>query len=169
MDISLKRVDVVAEIFRRLAPKRRIDLTRPFVGRVWVTHVDGLVLARSAFNHSMNYRSVVAFGAARAIEDVDRKIQALRIVSEHMLAGRWADICSPNAQELKATTVLEFTIEEVSAKTRQGDPIDDEEDYSLPVWAGVVPLRLEAKSPIPDARLFEDVEAPQYVLESRFR
>jgi nitroimidazol reductase NimA-like FMN-containing flavoprotein (pyridoxamine 5'-phosphate oxidase superfamily) len=135
---------------------------------VSVTLVDGIVLARSAFNHSMNYRSVVAFGVARKIEELDRKVQALHIISEHVLAGRWAEVRSPNAREMKATTVLEFALEEASAKTRQGDPIDDEEDYSLPVWAGVVPLRLEAKVPIQDPRQSDDVEAPQYTLRSRF-
>jgi uncharacterized protein len=135
---------------------------------VSVTLVDGIVLARSAFNHSMNYRSVVAFGIARTITDFTEKTQALRVISEHVLAGRWADIRSPNAHEMKATTVLEFTIEEASAKIRQGDPIDDEEDYNLQVWAGVVPLRLEAKAPIRDSRQSDEVEAPQYVVQSRF-
>jgi uncharacterized protein len=136
---------------------------------VTVTLVDGLVLARSAFNHSMNYRSVVVFGTARKIEDSDRKVQALYTISEHVLPGRWAEIRSPNPREMKATTVLEFAIEEASAKIREGDPIDDEEDYSLPVWAGIVPLRMETKAPIPDPRLPLDVEAPHYILESRFR
>jgi uncharacterized protein len=135
---------------------------------VSVTLVDGIVLARLAFNHSMNYRSVVAFGVARSILDTTEKTQALRIISEHVLAGRWADVRGPNTSELKATTVLEFVIEEASAKTRQGDPIDDEEDYSLQVWAGVIPLRLEAKAPISDPRLSDDVKAPDYVLQSRF-
>jgi uncharacterized protein len=145
---------------------RRLEVGCPAC--VTVTLVDGLVLARSAFNHSMNYRSVVAFGAARQIEDRDRKLHALRAVSEHVLPGRWAEVRGPNISELKSTTVLEFVIEEASAKTRQGDPIDDEEDYSLQVWAGVVPLRLEAKAPIRDSRQSDDVEAPQCVLQSRF-
>jgi nitroimidazol reductase NimA-like FMN-containing flavoprotein (pyridoxamine 5'-phosphate oxidase superfamily) len=127
---------------------------------VTVTLVDGLVLARSAFNHSMNYRSVVAFGMARIVADADRKMEALRVISEHMIAGRWADIRGPNTSELKATTVLEFGIEEASAKVRTGDSADDEEDYGFPTWAGVVPLRLEAKAPVRDPRLAADVEAP---------
>lgn len=135
---------------------------------VTVTLIDGLVLARSAFNHSMNYRSVVAFGIATTVMDVDRKMEALRVISEHVIAGRWADIRGPNTNELKATTVLEFGIEEASAKVRTGDPMDDEEDYGFPAWAGVIPLRLEAKAPIRDPRLAADVEDPRYVLQSRF-
>src|SRR5215510_6194008 len=131
-----------------------------------VTLVDGLVLARSAFYHSMNYRSVVAFGTARKIEEPARKTRALYVISEHLIAGRWNDVRGPSEKELKATAVLEFSIEEASAKIRQGPPLDDEDDYSLPVWAGVLPLSLEAKTPIPDARLADGVEAPQYVLRS---
>jgi nitroimidazol reductase NimA-like FMN-containing flavoprotein (pyridoxamine 5'-phosphate oxidase superfamily) len=135
---------------------------------VTVTLVDGLVLARSAFNHSMNYRSVVAFGIARQITDADRKMEALRTISEHLVKGRWADVRGPNARELKATTVLEFSIEEASAKIREGDPIDDEEDYGLQAWAGVVPLRFEAKAPLRDPRLSAEVKDPRYVMQSRF-
>ena len=132
-----------------------------------VTLVDGLVLARSAFHHSMNYRSVVAFGAARKIEDHAEKTRALLIISEHMIAGRWNDVRKPTEKELKATAVLEFSIEEASAKVRTGPPLDDEEDYSLPVWAGVVPLVLEAKTPIPDSRLAVGLEPPAYALKFR--
>lgn len=133
---------------------------------VTVTLVDGLVLARSAFHHSMNYRSVVAFGNARKINDPEKKIRALNLISEHLIAGRWNDVRGPSEQELKATAVLEFSIEEASAKVRTGPPLDDEEDYSLPVWAGVLPLRLEPQAPIPDPRL-ANTEVPQYV--RRFR
>lgn len=133
---------------------------------VTVTLVDGLVLARSAFHHSINYRSVVVFGTARRIETDDQKMHGLRTISEHLLAGRWEDVRGPNERELKATAVLEFLIEEASAKVRQGPPADDEEDYGLPIWAGVVPLNLEAKTPVPDSRLIEDVETPEYL--SRF-
>jgi nitroimidazol reductase NimA-like FMN-containing flavoprotein (pyridoxamine 5'-phosphate oxidase superfamily) len=133
---------------------------------VTVTHVDGLVLARSAFHHSMNYRSVVAFGTARKIEEPDRKAHALRVVSDHLLAGRWDEVRRPTEKELKATSVLEFSIEEASAKIRTGPPLDDEEDYSLPVWAGVLPIALEAKMPVPDARLSEEIEVPRYVPQS---
>jgi nitroimidazol reductase NimA-like FMN-containing flavoprotein (pyridoxamine 5'-phosphate oxidase superfamily) len=131
---------------------------------VTVTLVDGLVLARSAFHHSMNYRSVVAFGTARRIVEPDLKVLALRVISEHLIAGRWNDVRGPSEKELKATAVLEFVMEEASAKIRTGPPLDDEEDYSLPVWAGVVPLRMEAATPVPDPRLSDGAEAPEYVL-----
>jgi hypothetical protein len=134
---------------------------------VTVTLVDGLVLARSAFHHSMNYRSVVAFGTARKIDDAAQKMRALRIISEHLIAGRWNDVRTPSDKELKATAVVEFTVEEASAKIRQGPPMDDEVDLSLPVWAGVVPLSLEARAPIPDSRLARGTEVPHCVLEFR--
>lgn len=132
-----------------------------------VTLVDGLVLARSAFHHSMNYRSVVAFGTARKIEDGAEKTRALRIISEHVIAGRWKDVRQPTERESKATSVLEFSIEEASAKVRTGPPLDDEEDYSLPVWAGIVPITLEPKTPIPDSRLVDGVEVPAYAFKFR--
>src|SRR5436190_17071846 len=130
---------------------------------VTVTLVDGLVLARSAFHHSMNYRSVVAFGTARKLDDPAQKTRALHIVSDHLIAGRWDDVRRPSEKELKATSVLEFAIEEASAKIRTGPPVDDEDDYALPVWAGILPLQLEAKPPIPDSRLVNGVEAPDYI------
>jgi nitroimidazol reductase NimA-like FMN-containing flavoprotein (pyridoxamine 5'-phosphate oxidase superfamily) len=137
------------------------------LGCIAVTLVDGLVLARSAFHHSMNYRSVVAFGTAHKIDEPAQKTRALRIISEHLIAGRWNDVRNPSKKELKATAVLEFSIEEASAKIRTGPPLDDEEDYSLPVWAGILPVSLEARPPIPDSRLTDDIEVPQYVLRSR--
>jgi uncharacterized protein len=130
---------------------------------VTVTHVDGIVLARSAFHHSMNYRSVVAFGMARSLEDIQGKVEALRVISDHLIAGRWNEVRNPTAKELKATSVLEFTIEDASAKTRSGPPLDDEEDYALPVWAGVVPLHLRATAPLPDPRLEHELAVPEYV------
>ena len=132
---------------------------------VTVTLVDGLVLARSAFHHSMNYRSVVAFGRARKIEDEAQKRNALRVVSEHLIRGRWDDVREPNAKELKATSVLEFQIEEASAKVRQGPPLDDEEDYSLSMWAGVLPVKLTAGTPTPDARLASGTALPRYLAD----
>jgi nitroimidazol reductase NimA-like FMN-containing flavoprotein (pyridoxamine 5'-phosphate oxidase superfamily) len=131
---------------------------------VTATLVDGLVLARSAFHHSMNYRSVVAFGIARKIVDADQKICALRTISEHVIAGRWNAVRGPSEKELKATTVLEFAIEEASAKIRTGQPVDDEEDYGLPVWAGIIPLQMEAETPVPDPRLTNGVNTPEHVL-----
>jgi uncharacterized protein len=124
---------------------------------VTVTLVDALVLARSAFHHSMNYRSVVAFGQARLIGDAELKNEALRVISEHVIAGRWDEVRQPTAQELKATSVLEFAIEEASAKMRTGFPVDDEEDYSLPVWAGILPLPVVAQGPVADSRLMEGI------------
>ncbi len=136
---------------------------------VTVTLVDGFVLARSAFHHSMNYRSVVAFGTARAIADPIEKKNALRIISDHLIPGRWEDVREPTEKELKATAVLELPIEEASAKIRKGPPLDDEEDYSLPVWAGILPLQLETKAPIPDERLVDGLQVPNYLLRHRDR
>lgn len=119
---------------------------------VTVTLVDALVLARSAFHHSMNYRSVVAFGQGRLIGRAEKE-EALRVISEQILAGRWNEARRPSEKELKATAVLEFSIEEASAKIRTGFPIDDQEDYILPVWAGIVPLPVVPQPPIPDPQL----------------
>jgi uncharacterized protein len=130
---------------------------------VTVTLVDGLVLARSAMHHSMNFRSVVAFGRARKIDDPMRKSQALNTISEHLIAGRWAEVRKPTEKELKATTVLEFKIDEASAKVRAGSPVDDEEDYALSVWAGVLPISLTVGIPIPDNRLVPDTPIPDYI------
>jgi uncharacterized protein len=129
---------------------------------VTVTIVDGLVLARSAFHHSMNYRSVVIFGRAEIVEDREQKISALVALSEHIVRGRWADVREPNEEELIKTTVLELSLVEASAKIRTGPPLDDEEDYALPIWAGVIPLSLEAREPINDPRLPEGIEVPDY-------
>jgi nitroimidazol reductase NimA-like FMN-containing flavoprotein (pyridoxamine 5'-phosphate oxidase superfamily) len=130
---------------------------------ITVTLVDGLVLARSAFNHSMNYRSVVAFGTARKIADPKRKIKSLQMISEHLIAGRWEEVRGPSERELKATTVLEFSIEEASSKVRSGPPVDDECDYGFPVWAGVLPLETRPQSPKPDDKLVDGVTVPDYV------
>ena len=129
---------------------------------VTVTIVDGLVLARSAFHHSMNYRSVVVFGRATLVEDREEKLAALLALSEHFIRGRWADVREPTEEELIMTTVLSLPLVEASAKVRTGPPLDDEEDYSMPVWAGVIPLRLEAGEPIKDPRLPDGIEVPDY-------
>ena len=129
---------------------------------VTVTLLDGLVLARSIFNHSMNYRSVVILGKATLVDDPDEKLQALRLLSEHIIPGRWADSRQPNERELKATSVLRLPIEEFSAKVRTGPVIDDEEDYSFPTWAGVVPLEIKAGTPINDSRLLQGLTVPEY-------
>jgi nitroimidazol reductase NimA-like FMN-containing flavoprotein (pyridoxamine 5'-phosphate oxidase superfamily) len=132
---------------------------------VTVTLIDGLVLARSAFHHSMNYRSVVVLGQAVMVEDESEKLAALRAFSEHVVPGRWDDVREPNEQELKATTVLSLALAEASAKVRTGPPLDDEEDYALPVWAGVIPLRLLADAPVADPRLPSGIEPPSYARE----
>ena len=124
---------------------------------VTVTLLDGFVLARSAFHHSMNYRSVVVFGRARLVTDRDEKLEALRAFTDHVVPGRWAEVRTPNDHELNATKVLALTLDEASAKVRTGPPIDDEEDYSLPVWAGVVPVRMEVGEPVADGRVLPDV------------
>src|ERR1022692_3883276 len=129
---------------------------------VTVTLLDGLVLARSIFNHSMNYRSVVVLGKATLVDEPEEKIEALRRLSEHIIPGRWADSRQPNERELKATSVLRLPIEEFSAKVRVGPVVDDEEDYSFPTWAGVVPLEMKTGAPIDDARLVTGKTAPEY-------
>ena len=129
---------------------------------ITVTLLDGLVLARSIFNHSMNYRSVVVLGKATLVDDAAEKIEALRLLSEHIIPGRWADSRQPNERELKATSILRVPIEEFSAKVRKGPVVDDEEDYSFRTWAGVVPLEMVAGEPIGDGRLLPGQSAPGY-------
>jgi len=129
---------------------------------VTVTLLDGLVLARSIFNHSMNYRSVVILGTAVAVNDAKEKLEALRLLSEHILPGRWVESRQPNEKELKATLVMRLPIEEFSAKVRQGPPVDDEEDYAFPTWAGVIPLEMVAGKPVDDPRLDPARDAPAY-------
>ncbi len=119
---------------------------------VTVTLLDGLVLARSVFHHSMNYRSVLVLGRARLVSEPAEKLAALRAFTNHILEDRWEEARQPTAQELKATSVLAVELKEVSAKVRSGPPVDDDEDYALPVWAGVVLMKLSAGEPIPDAR-----------------
>jgi nitroimidazol reductase NimA-like FMN-containing flavoprotein (pyridoxamine 5'-phosphate oxidase superfamily) len=128
---------------------------------VTVTLLDGLVLARSIFNHSMNYRSAVVLGTAAIVSDPAEKLEALRLLSEHILPGRWAESRFPNEKELKATTVLKLPISEASAKVRSGPPIDDDEDYAFQTWAGVIPLTTAVGAPIADDRC--DLDAPDYV------
>ena len=132
---------------------------------VTVTLIDGLVLARSAFHHSMNYRSVVVFGRATLVDDQAEKLVALRALSEHMIPGRWNDVREPNEREMQQTTVLSLPLTEASAKVRTGPPLDDEEDYDSTVWAGVIPLRLVAKAPVADPRLPAKSEVPKYADE----
>jgi hypothetical protein len=131
---------------------------------VTVTLLDGLVLARSAFHHSLNYRSVVVLGTARLIEDQAEKMRALEVITEQIVPGRWAEVRVPNELELRATTVLELPLSEVSAKIRTGPPIDDEEDMKLPVWAGVLPLAVEPGAPFTDPLLSAGIELPASVI-----
>ena len=128
-----------------------------------VTLIDGIVMARSAFNHSMNYRSVVAFGTAKKISDAAQKESALRTMSEHVAPGRWAEVRGPSQKELKATTVLAFHMEEASAKVRTGPPSDDDADYALNIWAGVLPLHVTAGDPIADPKLRDAIELPESI------
>ena len=130
---------------------------------VTVTLVDGLVLARSAFHHSVNYRSVVILGRSELVESDEAKNAALEAFTEHIIRGRWADVRWPTELELKATTVLCLPITEASAKIRTGDPIDDDEDYAMDVWAGVLPLKIEAGTSIDDTKLNPGIKVPEYV------
>ena len=134
---------------------------------VTVTHVDGLVLARSAFHHSINYRSVVILGKAEVVTDEAEKAAAMEAFTEHLIPGRWNDVRWPTANELKATFVLMLPIQEASAKIRTGNPIDDDEDYAMDVWAGVIPLAISPGRPIPDTMLNAAVNPPEYVQKYR--
>lgn len=134
---------------------------------VTVTLIDGLVLARSAFHHSMNYRSVVIFGRARVVEDEGEKVKALHVFTDHVMPRRWEETRQPTTSELRATLVLSLSLNEASAKIRTGPPVDDEEDYGLSVWAGVLPIRLATGEAVPDPRLRDGIELPQYVRDYR--
>jgi nitroimidazol reductase NimA-like FMN-containing flavoprotein (pyridoxamine 5'-phosphate oxidase superfamily) len=130
---------------------------------VTVTLVDGLVLARSAFHHSMNYRSVVILGVATVVAAAEEKMTALKAFTEHVIPGRWDDVREPNEQELKGTSVLALPLVEVSAKVRTGPPKDDEGDMAIPVWAGELPLRITVDPPVDDPRLSAGISRPAYV------
>lgn len=127
---------------------------------VTVTLVDGVVYARSAFHHSMNYRSVVVLGRATAVEDEAEKLAALEVITNNIVPGRWREVRRPSAQEMKATQVLSLSLEEASAKIRRGPPKDEPEDYALPVWAGVVPARLSFGEPESDPALTAGIAVP---------
>ncbi len=126
-----------------------------------VTHVDGLVLARSAFHHSVNYRSVVLHGRCTAVADETDKNEALHAFTDHMVADRWAEIRQPSPKELQVTGVLAFEIEEATAKIRTGGPVDDAEDYALPIWAGVVPYHIQFATPIADEKATSPLPLPK--------
>lgn len=128
---------------------------------VTVTLVDAFVLARSAFHHSMNYRSVTALGRARLVSDEKEKLEALQVITDHIVPQRWDEVRGPNELEMKQTIVLALPLEEVSAKVRVGPPADDDEDYALPVWAGVVPVRTQLGEPVGDGRVLPGVPSVQ--------
>lgn len=132
---------------------------------VSATLVDGLVLARSGFHHSMNYRSVVLLGRGQEVVDREEKLAALEAVSEHVIPGRWSEVRPVHENELNATRIVSMPIEEASAKIRNGPPKDDDEDYALPIWAGVIPLALRAGMPIPDPHLKAGIAVPSSVTE----
>jgi hypothetical protein len=134
---------------------------------ITVTLTDGLVLARSVFNHSMNYRSVVALGKATLVDAPAEKLAALGAFTEKILPGRWEDARQPNEKELKATSILKLPLTEISAKIRSGPVQDDEEDYTLSVWAGIVPLHLQAAAPIRDERCDAAIPTPAYAANYR--
>lgn len=134
---------------------------------VTVTLLDGLVLARSAFHHSMNYRSAVVMGTAVEVTDPVEQMAALEAIVDHVVPGRWAEVRGPSAPEMKQTLVLRLPLDEASAKIRTGPPIDDEEDYALPAWAGELPLRLAARAPIDDARLAPGIDVPSTIRNYR--
>ncbi|MGI9383391.1 MAG: pyridoxamine 5'-phosphate oxidase family protein [Methyloligellaceae bacterium] len=132
---------------------------------ITVTLIDGIVVARSAFHSSMNYRSVVAHGHARLVTDEDERLAGMTVITDHMLPGRWDEARSANAKELKATGVIAATIEVASAKARTGGPVDDDEDYELPVWGGVVPVRTAFGTPEDDGRLAPGTALPESIAQ----
>ena len=134
---------------------------------VAMTLIDGIVLARSVFHHSMNYRSVVLHGSGTMLETEEEKLGALEAFAEHIAPGRWADARRPTKKELKATSVVAIPIDLAAAKIRTGPPLDDDEDYELPIWAGVLPLSLQAGRAIPDPRLDREIAVPSYVRRYR--
>jgi len=134
---------------------------------VTVTLLDGLVLARSIFDHSMNYRSVVILGHAKEVTDKEQKLKALYAFSEHVISGRWQDVRKPNKKELAATMVLSVPLQEVSAKIRSGPPIDDPDDMNLPVWAGEIPLAIVAGQPVADPHILPNIDLPEYAKHYR--
>lgn len=149
----------ISRMMRALAEEIEICVT--------VTLIDGLVLARSAFHHSMNYRSVVVFGAAKIITDEKEKLEALRLFTEHIIPGRWSEVRTPTANELKATTVLALPLTEASAKIRTGNPVDEKEDYEMNVWAGVLPTAINFGEPISDSQMRGEIKLPDYIANYR--
>jgi len=159
---SYARIDDCLYIHGAAASRMLKTLQSGLEACVSVTLIDGLVLARSAFHHSLNYRSVVIFGRAEIVRDAEKKSQILYAFSEHIMKNRWQDVREPNEKELAATTILSMSLQEVSAKIRNGPPVDDAEDLALPVWAGEIPLKLIAGEPVADANLLPGIDLPDY-------
>lgn len=136
---------------------------------VSVTLLDGIVLARSAFHHSINYRSVIIFGKPDEIKSQEEKSKALEIITEQIISGRWNDVRKPNEKELNATSVFSLRIDEASAKIRTGPPVDDKEDVNLNVWAGVLPLKIIAEEPVRNPDLRDDITLPDYIKHNRWK
>lgn len=157
------RVDDRLYIHGSPASRMLQTLTRGIDVCITVTLLDGLVLARSAFHHSMNYRSVVIFGQATLVEEFDEKVSALKAFTEHIVPGRWAGVRKPTPQEITGTLVLALPLTEASAKVRSGPPSDDDADYALPIWAGEIPLQVTTGLPVADPRLSPGIEPPDYV------
>ena len=157
------RVGDVVYVHGSAASRAIRGLTGGLDACLTVTLLDGLVLARSAFHHSMNYRSVVVLGEARPVEGADERLAALEAFTERVVPGRWDEVRPPTPQELKGTRVLAFDLGEASAKVRTGPPVDDDEDYERDVWAGVIPLALTAGPPAPDPKLTPGIEPSEAV------
>jgi nitroimidazol reductase NimA-like FMN-containing flavoprotein (pyridoxamine 5'-phosphate oxidase superfamily) len=157
------RKDKTLYIHGATTSRMLVDLQQGIEMSLNVTLVDGIVLARSGFHHSLNYRSVVVFGKATLVEDSQEKEAALEIVSEQILKGRWKEVRPTKAKELKATTVLKINLDEASAKIRTGGPNDDKEDYELDIWAGVLPIHKVYGEPIPDENRLKDEPLPASV------
>ena len=132
-----------------------------------VTKTDGLVLARSAFHHSLNYRSVTIFAKGILVTDEKERLEALKIISDQIIPGRWEEVRLPNAKEMKATKIIKIPIEEASAKIRTGPPVDDKPDYDLPIWAGVLPIRTVYELPIADPKLADDISVSQSIIDQK--
>ncbi|MEV7964549.1 pyridoxamine 5'-phosphate oxidase family protein [Sphaerisporangium sp. NPDC088356] len=132
---------------------------------VTVTHLDGIVLARSAFHHSVNYRSAMIYGTARAVRDADERLAGLRAITEQLAPGQWDTVRRPDPKEMAATAVLALSLTEASVKVRQGPPVDEDEDYALPVWAGVLPLQVSWGAPEPDPVLPPGIPVPAHIAE----
>jgi nitroimidazol reductase NimA-like FMN-containing flavoprotein (pyridoxamine 5'-phosphate oxidase superfamily) len=163
------RIDEQIYIHGSPASRMLTSLERGIEVCLTVTLLDGLVLARSAFHHSMNYRSVVLFGTATRVDDAEEKLTALQVFTDHVVPGRWAEVRPPSPQELAGTLVLALPIAEASVKVRTGPPVDAAADYGLPVWAGEIPLELKAGGAIADPQCWPEAKIPNYATDYRRR